>query len=343
MEALLRRIVPPEYVQTQAERNVRALMAYFRGDTDDLVLGVEVGPVLENVRPVVVDYVAKRVQSAELLPTDSYAAYTARLTEIVDGLKSGQIPDSLPTYTFTEEERAAARAVILANTTVTEPERAAVADALAAGDTAGAVTAALDPLIRQRTEESLAGLRKDLAPGDVLDFVDKAASDQDETKVELLSNMQPARHAVREFDTWGVPLAVGVVALVTVLLGVLYLPSRDRAFAVAGAGLLLVGVLTGAGWLVFRDMAPDRAHDAMDDGAGAERALGADVVRSLLADSSSSAWQPIAAVLLAGVILEGVAWGPRVAGRRAAPVGVSAEDEPVGEGAPPPVNEGGEV
>jgi len=323
VEQLLRQILPPEYLQQESERNVHALTAYFRKDTNDLVLGVELGPVLDNVRPVAVEYATKRLQSAERQPADSYAAYTARLAEIVDGLKRGEIPDSVPTYEFSEEEKAAALAAILGDASVRDDEKAAIAEALSGGDTAAALAAALDPLLRQRIDESLVALRGSLAPGDVLDLLGQAASDEDTTKAELLSGLEPARNAVWAINTWGVVVAAGIAVLATALLGALYLPSRARALAVAGAALLIVGVLAGIGWWTVRDAAPGRVHDAIirpdTESPDAERLLAADVARSMVQDGTASGWPPIVAVLLLGGVLVGASFACRTSVARVDP------------------------
>ncbi len=319
-QRLLRQILPPDYLRRQSERNVRALAAYMRKDTNGLVLGVELGPVLNNVRPVAVEYAAKRLQAAEHQPAASYQAYAARLIEIGDGLQRGIIPDSVPAFELSTDERNATLGAILGTMPVTDDEKAAIAEALARADTVGALTAALDSLLRQRTDESLAAIRADLAPGDVLDLVGKAAASQDETEAEFLSGLEPSRNVVATVNTWGVILAPVAAVLATALLGLLYLPSRARALAVAGTALLFVGVLAGTGWWALRDVAPGHAHDAIigdhSQSPDGERLLTADVARSLVRDSSASAWPPIAIVLVVGGALVGAACSRRITGRR---------------------------
>lgn len=329
-DRLLRQILPPEYLQRESERNIRAVVAYLRKDTNDLVLGVELRPILENVRPVAVEYAAKRLQSVERVPVDSYGAYSTRLGEIVDGLKRGQIPESVPTYQFSEEEKAATLAAIVGDGPASDAEKNAVAQALAGTDTAAALTAALDPLLRQRTDESLVALRQKLAPGDVLDLLGQAASDQNTTKAEMLSGLQPVRDVVWTVNTWGLVLAPGIVLVATTLLGVVYLPSRTRALAVAGAALLLVGIPAGIGLWMVHDAAPGRLHDAIVDmqseSPSAERLLAADVASSMVEDGTSSAWTPIVAFIIVGGVLVGASIASKFAIRRADGELISAEE-----------------
>ncbi len=312
---LLRRVLPPENLQEQTERNVRVFLAYLKRDSDELPLGIALGPMIENIRPVAVEYTAERLMRAEREPMASQAAYDTRLAEVVEGLKRGAIPESVPVLALSEREQASAVSAILDDAAASEDERKAVAQALAGTGTTDALIAALDPLLRQRIDERRAILREALGPGEVLDLVGRAASDQDTTKEAFLSDLEPARDVASAVDTWGIPIAAGPVALVTVLLGVLYLPSRARALAVAGTALLFVGLLSVAGWWVQSEIMPGLAHrDILDAALGApepERDMAADVARSLVRDSAMSAWPSLVAVALAGGGLVGIAFACR--------------------------------
>ncbi len=322
-ERLLRQVLPPEYLQHQLEQNVRTLLAYLQRDADELTMRVELRPVLDNIRPVAVEYAATRLQSVERHRVESYPAYATRLVEVVDGLKRGDIPANVPAFELSEKERAAAAGTILGDGPVSEDERAAVAQALTGADTVGALGAALVLLLRQRTEESLLDLRQALGSGDVLDLVGQAASDQNTTKEEMLSGLDPAREVASAAHSWGIPVTVGATALATALLGLLYLPSRARAFAVAGSVLLRVGLLGVAGWYVQREIAPGRVHEAVlnadSEAPESERLIAADVARSLMSDTSLSAWPPVLAFLVTAGTFIGLAFafrtGPKAVGQ----------------------------
>ena len=63
---LLRQIVPPEYLQSQVEGSIHRTVDYFNEDRATLDLYIDLGPPLSNVKPVLFQYIDRRIDGLVL-------------------------------------------------------------------------------------------------------------------------------------------------------------------------------------------------------------------------------------------------------------------------------------
>jgi hypothetical protein len=306
VDEVLRRVLPPEYLRAEVERNVRELLAYLRNDRRDIDLAVDLTPVLDRIGPVAGDYAAARLRAARVVEVDGYAAFVASTAAVLAGLREGRLPAEVPSSAgLTEAEREEAVDLVFGEGTA-GPARAAVEAALARGQTGEALAIIAPAVIADRVERSVALLRAELGPGDRLDLIERVAEDQGLTRQEVVDGFGPARTTASFLDTWAVVPGLIVLVLCAGFIALLFLPGWRGPAMAAGILLGAVGLAGLAGWFVHATIAPGQVRAAVLDGefSTAEmRLMTADVAESLVRSSSGSTWQPGAIALGLGVVL----------------------------------------
>lgn len=90
--AILRQVFPPEFLQEATERDLDNAEAYFKSDTDDLELRIDLRPAKARVPGAVVDFLNRRIDTAPACtPQNSYDANTLQAN-----LQRGIIPTCVP-------------------------------------------------------------------------------------------------------------------------------------------------------------------------------------------------------------------------------------------------------
>ena len=100
---ILRSIAPPEYLRGQVERVITDVLHYLNGDAERLQVYLELGPVLDNVEPVLVEYIRGRIDNIpEEQPEDTGCSpgrvrgLAQRYAYAFGELGSGRLPASVP-------------------------------------------------------------------------------------------------------------------------------------------------------------------------------------------------------------------------------------------------------
>ena len=100
---LLRRILPPEYVQDQVEGTINNAIDYLNEDTDTLELFIELAPPLANAKGVLFGYIDDRIDDLELEDLGAPECTSGRITELANRyenrwreLAQGEVPRSVP-------------------------------------------------------------------------------------------------------------------------------------------------------------------------------------------------------------------------------------------------------
>ena len=100
---ILRAIAPPEYLQEQVESGINDIVDYVRGDVIRLQIYVELGPVVERVKPALVAYIQGRIDRIpEDPPEDSNCTpggvnqLAERYSDLHREIAAGRTPASIP-------------------------------------------------------------------------------------------------------------------------------------------------------------------------------------------------------------------------------------------------------
>ena len=67
---LLREIMPPEYIQSEVEGAIGRTVDYFNEDAENLGLYIDLNLPLNNVKPVMINYIDKRILELEVEDSD---------------------------------------------------------------------------------------------------------------------------------------------------------------------------------------------------------------------------------------------------------------------------------
>ena len=100
---LLRQIVPPAYIQTQVEGSIQRTVDYFNEDRDTLELYVEFGPPLDSIKPVLFQYIDRRIDGLVLQDLGNPECTPDQVNQLADGyvsrwsdLADGKVPQTIP-------------------------------------------------------------------------------------------------------------------------------------------------------------------------------------------------------------------------------------------------------
>lgn len=304
LEAMIREILPPGHLQREVERNLENALAYLRGDAAVLDLTVDLAPLLDNMGPVLSDYVTGRIDAMEMASVGDYETFLLELSAAVEAIREGHDVVVLPSYPLSEAQRAETIALVFPEVDgVDGATLRALDQALAAGDTRAALVMVVDALIDRRLDEALGDIRADLEPGDRLDLLARMAEDEGRTREDVVDEWEDVRKNVSRFVTWARPLTFGAVVLAIAGLAAVQLPSRRRALATIAVACLTVALAGAVAWWLHHDVAPSVAHNAIlerrTETSAALTAIAADVAEAVVRRTASAYLWPLA--LMAGL------------------------------------------
>lgn len=336
-EAMVRAILPPGHLQREVERNVEHALAYLRGDTGALDLSIDLRPVLENMGPVLSDYLQARIAALPMEPVTDYETFLVEMDAAVATVREGHDPAVLPSYPLNEAERLETLSLVFPEARdVDTATLEALDDALAAGDTRAALSLVIDDLLARRLDDALAEIRAELQPGDRLDFVAQMAEDEGRTRDEVLDDWAAVRRNVSRFTTWARPLTFIALALTIAGLALVQLPSRRRALATVSVACLSLALAGSVVWWLHHDVAPSMVRNAIierqSETSVALTRIAADAAEAAVRRTASAYLVPLA--LMAG-LGTAAGLGALVSGRRpagdGAPAGTGDEDGDSGD------------
>jgi len=96
---LVAKIIPPEYLQDQVEGAVVGVINYLNktGDNPDVPdVFIDLGPPLDNVKPVLLDYIDKRIDALDEVPVTTMDALQEELEALYRTVEMGKIPTTVP-------------------------------------------------------------------------------------------------------------------------------------------------------------------------------------------------------------------------------------------------------
>ena len=93
---LARRILPPQYLQSQTENSINGIIAFLRKDSDDPQAVIELGPPVSRVKGVVLGYIDRRIDQMEVIPVSTPGELSLELELFFRTIKDGKVPRQVP-------------------------------------------------------------------------------------------------------------------------------------------------------------------------------------------------------------------------------------------------------
>ena len=283
---LLRQILPPAYLQSQVEGSIDRTIDYLNEEVDELEAFVELGPPLENVKPVLFAYIDGRIDQLEVedpgLPDCSTRSITELSNRYVDRfsqLADGEVPATVPSLMALSQT---CRTLVFAasfDLLVPGPSLSAESSRLlresredlrasfVAGDTLEVLKAAARPLATPLIDEALAQIRSELDEGDRIDLIRQIADyDDDITEEEVRLEIAAARKWVTRSGNFGNVVSLAMIIVGSIIMGLIHLPSLSGALRWPGITLLLTGVFYYVAGRVLESEVPDRLATVVERG-----------------------------------------------------------------------------
>ena len=287
MVQLLRRILPPEYLQSQVEETVQNAIDYLNEDTDTLELYIELAPPLANAKGVLFAYVDGRIDELELEDLGAPECTPGRITELADRfetrwteLAQGEVPKSVPSLeSLTRECRTAIfnlaypsllQADLLDNRTRQGlmESRPDIEREFIAGNTRGVLKQAARPLATPLIDDAIDQLRERLDGQDRLDIFGQIAEwNTDFTEEELREDIEDARGYVTWGRRFGKPVTLALVIVVSFIMALVHFPSLTNGLRWPGLALMLTGGFYFVLGKVLESQVPDELAELVERGA----------------------------------------------------------------------------
>ena len=133
-----------------------------------------------------------------------------------------------------------------------------------------ALSVAIWPLVEPRIDESFNDFRdEELDQEDRFDPIAKVAENRDDTKEEVLDELDTARDWLNRAKSLGSWVGILVIAFVAILLGLLHLPRQRPFFGWPGLTLLFSGIVFLGVGIVLKSQLPDRLESFLEsEGSG---------------------------------------------------------------------------
>ena len=324
---VLRQVFPPDFLQEQTEANIERFTAFLRYERDDLTLYVELQAPLARVEPAVLGKVHQYIDDLEIEAPESPGcsrstqqrmanAYAERYTQLAEGT----LPQSAPSLNTLPRECRRTEFdrwfdLVLDHPSMDSQTATALGDArgelrgsFVDGDTKGFLKAVAGPLLEPHIDDAIDDVRQDLQPNDRLDLLE-SATDNPEERAEFDEQAEALRDGLSEVNGLGRFLALAVVVVAGLLLAAVHLPRQEAMLRWPGVALLVGGGLSlVAGYVlnsglpaIIREIATEAASE--DDAPVAAIELAGDLLEVFAREVTSGFMPATVAVMVVGVVL----------------------------------------
>ncbi len=281
--ALLRDILPPEYLQSQTEDAIQRTVEYFRGDRDTLDLYVALGPPLDNVEPVVLEYIDRRIDGLEEQDLGRLECTEQQASEVADiyrdrwrRLSKGEAPSSIPSLASFDEQCRGAIFDLAFDEPLAETgldnrakqglraQRGELEEHFRNGEAKEVLKLAARPLADPLIDDAIQDVRDRLDSRDRFDLVHNVADQNDTSEQELRADLDSARDVVsggRQSAKW---VAIVVLALSAVFMLALHYSNFKNGLRFLGSTLFATGLVFFVVAKVAADQLPGRVQDLLD-------------------------------------------------------------------------------
>ena len=279
----LRDVLPPAYLQGQTEENIDRVTAYMRGETDTLEVYVELSEPLARFEPAVRAWVLRAISDLEIIePTDSGCSadaifwLVAAAAEPITQLSEGKPPNSAPslkvlTRDCRERNYDDWLDGLLSNPSVSprasmllSASRQEMRQPFYEGDTRAFLRVAASVLVGPLAEDAIAEIRGELQPNDRLYFIEVPESPTGDD-VDDQAVAATVRDSIDAARGPGKYVAILIVALGSVLLAAVHIPSPSAALRWPGVALVFGGTVGLMAGLVLNSVVPVLLKRAVTD------------------------------------------------------------------------------
>lgn len=278
----LRDVLPPAYLQGQTEENIDRVTAYMRGETDTLEVYVELSEPLARFEPAARAWVFRAISDLEIIePTDSGCSADAMLrlsaaaAEPISRVADGSLPESAPSLEFLSkscreqnfddwlDSMLSVPAIPPRASSVLGEAREELRQPFHEGDTREFLKVAASVLVGPLAEDAIAEIRGELRPNDRLYFIEVPGSPTgDDVDDQAVAAFRDSIDAARGPGKY---VAIVMVALGSVLLAAVHIPSPSAALRWPGVALVLGGTVGLMAGLMFHSVTPGLLKGAVTD------------------------------------------------------------------------------
>ena len=332
--ALLRDILPPDYLQSQTEVSIQRTVEYFRGDRETLDIYVALGPPLDNVRPVVLAYIDQRIDGLEEQDLGRLQCTEQQANDVADiyrdrwqRLSQGEAPSSIPSLASFEEvcretifelafEDLLAKAG-LDNRARQElrAQRGDLKEHFRKGEAKEVLKLAARPLAGPLIDDAIQDIRDRLDSQDRFDLIRNVADWNNTDEQELRADLDSARDVFsrgRQSAKWG---ALVVLVLSSVFMLLLHFPRLKNGLLFLGFTMFSTGLFFYIAGRVAAAQLPGRVRDLVELGSDqltdvppSITELGEDLLVSFGKQLVAGVDVPALVVLIVGVVVFGTSF-----------------------------------
>ena len=290
-ERLAREVVTPSFVKAQIDGIITGVLGYLRGEVEDPQIFIDLSQPIERMRPVSLDYVDRRVESAELVYPTTAAEYAEEARTLIEYLERGAIPPRVPSLANVPEQTLEnALDQVLPVLSYLDPRTAASletqweavrAEALSQPESPEAMKLAARAVVSPYIDEAIASVRAHLDDHDRLDLVEAAAEASEMPREEFVEEVDAIRDPINTLQGVGPTAALLVLALATVLLALVNLPHRVSMIMWPSIALIVAGFIAIIVAALLSAFLPNVSYEICGDAADFACEPALDILREL--------------------------------------------------------------
>ena len=327
---LLREIMPPEYIQSEVEGAIGRTVDYFNEDAENLGLYIDLNLPLNNVKPVMINYIDKRILELEVEDSDfsgcslnaaQGVADTFRV--MFDQLAGGVVPKSAPSL---EEIKPVCRVIIFELAYGSLIDGAGLNESTSAilknskedlrapfenGDTIQVLKVSARLLAEPKIDTAIDGVRENLTGTGQFDLISQIVEwDGDRTESQLRADLAGGRDWISKASNFGDMTSLVMVIGGTAIMGLIFFPTLSGMLRWPGTTLIITGGFFFAVGKIAQSKVPEALSDAWETSADrvsdvppAVTDLGTDILVSFGSQLTDGFVAPSITMLTFGVIL----------------------------------------
>ena len=309
---LLRQVIPPDYLRTEVQRNLKSIQRFLDGQPNDLDLFLDLSRPVDSVKPAVLELLDHRIDSGPTTAASSPEELAEQIETFLIVIGRGRIPslvpssDSLSTASLSHAYQLALDSLMQQPSAPQEAvsnlqsQRREIIDALGGDDARASLKLASRSAAEPRIDESIAELREALDERDRFDFLTQIANEQNQTRVELLDDFKRTQIAVNLATSVAPILALGLMAFFSLLSGLIFFPQLKHIILWPSATLLITGLLFLLVGLLLTVDFPSNVVEECNGLTSSSCSLTLDIINAITSDIGSVFIQPSAIVAIIG-------------------------------------------
>jgi hypothetical protein len=262
----LRWVLPPSTIRQGTETLVDAVIRYIRGDTDTLVVDIDLTTALTRLDDVMLADARSAVAVARPVLERTIPQYGSAIADFLHEVAAGSISDRIPIASpALRPSQVLGVLERLAGSPVAQTLRGTIDSAVLANDDRDALAAAMGPTLDGYRARVVSAFRARLDPGDRFDVVGGLTRHTRERRQQILGHLDTVRDAVTRFTPVVAVISALLLAAGVATLLILHRRSMRTAMLVV---LLFAGLATLGTWWAIRYWVESPLHPATSAGPG---------------------------------------------------------------------------